>query len=78
MVVVPACFPSPPKQMAAFGKGFSGHQHYAKLAIHSPSSKPPRRCVSCQNGVYTWTTACPMATTAPDIVFLIIEKQQGP
>ena len=28
--------------------------------------------------LYTWATACPMATMAPSLVVLIIEKQQGP
>ena len=37
----PSLPPISPKQMAAFGKALSGPQHYAKSALHRPSSKPP-------------------------------------
>ena len=66
--------------MVAFGKGFSGHQHYAK-------SRPPQTLVEAavamrelsddRMRLHRWTTAYPMATMAPGHVFLIMEKQSG-
>ena len=45
--------------------------------LHRPSSKPPWRCMSCQNDVCTWTAAYPMAIMAPGhvVLRLIMEKQ---
>ena len=68
--------------MAAFGKGLSGHQHYAKVSppqplVEAAVASPVAMREVGQNDVYIWTTASPMTTMAPGLVVLIMEKQQA-